>query len=87
MLRGSVKTVRALIWAMLQPHHPTLTIADVSGLIDQAGGFEGLTGILEQAATAGGTPAAATGDAALVGAAALGTSKPTRHPKRRLRTA
>jgi hypothetical protein len=49
VLRGSVKTVRALIWAMLQPHHPTLTIAAVSILIDQAGGFEGLTDILKQA--------------------------------------
>lgn len=50
VLRGSVKTVRALIWAMLQPHHPQLTIEGVSALIDRAGGFEGLTHILQQAA-------------------------------------
>lgn len=50
VLRGSVKTVRALIWAMLQQRHPTLTIAEVSTLIDRAGGFPGLTQILQQAA-------------------------------------
>lgn len=50
VLRGSVKTVRALIWAMLQPHHPTLAIDAVSTLIDRAGGFPGLTHILKQAA-------------------------------------
>lgn len=49
VLRGSVKTVRALIWAMLRPHHPTLTIADAGVLIDNAGGFAGLTDILQQA--------------------------------------
>lgn len=50
VLRGSVKTVRALIWGMLQEHHPTVTLEAVGKLIDKAGGFEGLTHILEQAA-------------------------------------
>lgn len=49
VLRGSVKTVRALIWAMLQQHHPTITIEAASKLIDRAGGFAGLTDILTQA--------------------------------------
>lgn len=49
VLRGSVKTVRALIWATLQQHHPTLTLDDASRLIDKAGGFEGLTHILADA--------------------------------------
>lgn len=52
VLKGSVRTVRALIWAMLRPHHPTMTIAAASALIDKAGGFEGLSQILAQAATA-----------------------------------
>lgn len=52
VLRGSVKTVRALLWAMLQPHHPSVTIEQAGTLIDRAGGFEGLTHILQQAAKA-----------------------------------
>jgi hypothetical protein len=51
VLRGSVKTVRALIWAMLQQYHPTMTLEAAGRLIDDAGGFEGLTHILKQAAT------------------------------------
>lgn len=50
VLRGSVRTVRALIWAMLLPHHPTMTLEGTGDLIDRAGGFEGLTGILAEAA-------------------------------------
>lgn len=49
VLRGSVRTVRALIWAMLQVYHPNTTIEQASKLIDKAGGFEGLTTILQQA--------------------------------------
>jgi hypothetical protein len=49
VLRGSAKTVRALIWAMLLPHQPTITLEQASALIDEAGGFEGLTKILSQA--------------------------------------
>lgn len=50
VLRGSVRTVRALFWAMLQQHHPNVTLEGAAALIDQAGGFEGLTHILHQAA-------------------------------------
>jgi hypothetical protein len=50
VLRGSVKHVRALIWAMLLQHHPTLTVEQVGVLIDKAGGFEGLTHIIQGAA-------------------------------------
>lgn len=49
VLRGSVRTIRALIWAMLQQHHPTMSIEDAARLIDKAGGFEGLTKVLQQA--------------------------------------
>lgn len=49
VLKGSVRTVRALIWAMLQTHHPTVTILETGRLIDLAGGFAGLTAILAQA--------------------------------------
>lgn len=49
VLRGSVKTVRALIWGMLRPHHPTITLEQTGALIDQAGGFAGLTDIIAQA--------------------------------------
>ena len=37
--RGSVKAMRALIWAALQRHHPTITLTDVSDLVQRAGGL------------------------------------------------
>lgn len=49
VLKGSVRTVRALLWAMLQTHHPSVTIEQAGVLIDQAGGFEGLIDILDKA--------------------------------------
>lgn len=30
--------IRLMLWAMLQAHHPTLTLLDVGDLIDEAGG-------------------------------------------------
>lgn len=52
VLRGSVRTVRALLWAMLQQHHPNVTLEGAAKLIDEAGGFEGLTHILKEATKA-----------------------------------
>lgn len=49
VLRGSVRTVRGLIWAMLQTHHPDVTLKAAGQLIDDAGGFAGLTAVLQQA--------------------------------------
>ncbi len=40
--RGSFSDLRAFLWASLQAHHPTLTLAAVGDLIDQCGGIEGL---------------------------------------------
>jgi hypothetical protein len=37
--RGSIKHTRALIWALFQAHHPNVTLADVSGLVQKAGGI------------------------------------------------
>lgn len=48
ILRGSVRTVRALIWAMLQQHHPQITLEGAAQVIDDAGGFEGMTKLLKQ---------------------------------------
>src|SRR5687768_15829077 len=42
ILSGSVRHIRALLWAMAQKHHPTLTLADTCELIDRLGGLEGL---------------------------------------------
>lgn len=50
VMRGSVKTMVGLLWAMLQTHHSTLTIPDVERLIDDAGGFEQFLHIMRQAA-------------------------------------
>jgi hypothetical protein len=37
--KGSTKHLRALIWAALQLHHPDLALADVSPLVQKAGGI------------------------------------------------
>ena len=52
VLRGSVRTVQALIWSMLKPNHPDFTLEQTGALIDDVGGFAGLTDILKQAGTA-----------------------------------
>jgi len=38
--RGSVKALRALIWASLQLHHPEIQIKDISGLVQAGGGLD-----------------------------------------------
>jgi hypothetical protein len=40
---GSVKHLRAMIWALLQRHHPTVTLGDVSSLVERAGGVSVFT--------------------------------------------
>lgn len=40
--RGSVKHLRAMLWAVLQLHHPELTIKDISPLVQRAGGLPAL---------------------------------------------
>lgn len=37
--RGSMKHLRAMLWATLQGHHPEFEIKDVSGLVQAAGGL------------------------------------------------
>lgn len=37
--RGSVKHLRAMLWAVLQLHHPELTIKEISPLVQAAGGI------------------------------------------------
>lgn len=37
--RGSMKHLRALIWASLQLHHPALEVKDISPLVHAAGGL------------------------------------------------
>jgi len=37
--RGSMKHLRAMLWAVLQGHHPDLQIKDVSRLVQAAGGL------------------------------------------------
>jgi hypothetical protein len=40
---GSVRHIRALVWAALQQHHPTVTIPEAGTLIQEAGGLAGFT--------------------------------------------
>jgi hypothetical protein len=47
--RGSVRIVRALIWAMLQRHHSDVSLKEAGHLIDAAGGLVKLGRVLEMA--------------------------------------
>jgi hypothetical protein len=47
--KGSVRVVRALIWAMLQRHHPELSVVDAGHLMNDAGGILGLAKVLKVA--------------------------------------
>jgi hypothetical protein len=47
--KGSVRVVRALIWAMLQRHHPDLSVLDAGHLMNDAGGIVGLARVLKVA--------------------------------------
>lgn len=40
---GSIKHLRGLLWAVLQAHHPAITIKDVSPLVQKAGGLGAIT--------------------------------------------
>lgn len=40
---GKVKYQRALLWAVLQDHHPEIKLTDVSRLVQAAGGFGAFT--------------------------------------------
>ena len=37
--RGSLRFVRALLWASLQRHHPKVTLADATTMVQQMGGL------------------------------------------------
>lgn len=52
---GSVRHIRALVWAALHQFHPTVTIEHAGDLIQQAGGLTGFTAQLM--AMVGGTQA------------------------------
>ena len=41
--RGSVKAIRALLWAALQLHHPGIEMKDISPLVHAAGGLNVMT--------------------------------------------
>jgi hypothetical protein len=41
--RGSIKHLRAFLWAALMDHHPTMTIKDISPLVQKAGGIAVIT--------------------------------------------
>lgn len=41
--RGSLRHVRAVVWAALLKHHPEMSISDAGELIHDAGGLSGLT--------------------------------------------
>lgn len=77
--RGSVRYIRATVWAMLQHHHPSLTLADVGRLID-AVGLESVNAQLS-AVTASATPDPRDMEAA--GVPAEGKGKPGRVNHRR----
>jgi hypothetical protein len=49
VLRGSVRGIVALIWAMLQTHHAGVTINKAAAIIDGAGGLTGFGHIVENA--------------------------------------
>lgn len=66
VLKGSVRAVQALIWAMLRTHHSTITFKDTARLIDEAGGFAGLAAVIEK--TASRAPVAAKTGGARAGA-------------------
>jgi hypothetical protein len=40
--RDSTRHLRAFLWALLQRHHPEIGIGQISELVEQAGGLEGL---------------------------------------------
>lgn len=44
--KGSVRIVRALIWAMLKRHHPDVSIVEAGHIIDEAGGILKLSKVL-----------------------------------------
>lgn len=47
--RGSVRIVRALMWAMLQRHHPGVTLVEAGHIIDEAGGIAKLGAVMTAA--------------------------------------
>jgi hypothetical protein len=47
--KGSVRVVRALIWAMLQRHHPDMSVVEAGHLMNDAGGILGLAKVLKVA--------------------------------------
>ncbi len=47
--KGSVRVVRALVWAMLQRHHPEMSVADAGHMMSDAGGLVGLSNVLKVA--------------------------------------
>lgn len=49
VMKGNVRAVRALIWAMLRTHHPDITLEQAGVVIDGAGGFIGMTNLLKGA--------------------------------------
>jgi uncharacterized protein HemX len=45
--QGSLRHVRAMVWAALRKYHSDLTLESVGELIDAAGGFVGMNALLE----------------------------------------
>lgn len=47
MQRGSARDSLFYVYALFRKHHPTLTLEDVSTVVDDAGGFEGTLAAVE----------------------------------------
>lgn len=77
--RGSVKHLRAMIWAVLQQHHPELEIKDISPLVQKAGGLKGMERKLVELAKA---TMADPADLAELGVATKGNPPPAQISKK-----
>jgi hypothetical protein len=49
VMRGSVKAITVLLWAMLRKYHAEITYDEAVDLMDRAGGLQGLTEIVQSA--------------------------------------
>lgn len=48
LMRGSLRHIRAAVWASLRAHHPEMTVEDAGRLIQAAGGLAGFAQHLKQ---------------------------------------
>jgi hypothetical protein len=70
VMQGSLRHVRAFLWAALQKYHPQFSLVDVGDLIDQAGGITGMGEIMQRVQRASEPDAADARELAKPGAGA-----------------